>query len=63
MLALWRAARRADQERLYQWNLQTHYTDGGNIIRNNVWLKLPPDGAAAPRFKAILTALHGCGGR
>jgi len=51
------------QERLYQWNLETHYRDGGNITSNNVWLKLPPDGAAAPRFKAVLTALHGCGGR
>jgi len=52
-----------EQERLYQWNLQTHYTDGGNITSNNVWLKLPPDAAAAPRFKAILTTLNGCGGR
>lgn len=51
------------QERLYQWNLKTHYTDGGNITSNNVWLKLPPDATAATRFKAILTTLDGCGGR
>jgi len=50
------------QERLYQWNLQTHYTDGGNITANNVWLRLPPDATAAARFKAILNALNGCGG-
>lgn len=49
------------QERLFQWNLQTHYTDGGNITSNNVWLRLPPDATAAPRFKAILTTLDGCG--
>lgn len=49
------------QERLYQWNLQTHYTDGGNITANNVWLRLPPDATAAARFKAILNALSGCG--
>lgn len=51
------------QERLYQWNLRTHYTDGGNITANNVWLQIPPDATAAARFKAILTTLDGCGSR